>query len=259
MTGGLRRPAPEPGRTERLARRRRLLVRSALPVLLALLIAAKLLSVAVFSGQSISAFENRDAAALARAAGALRVANLLETHKPAFAEGDALVLTGDFAGARDRFEESLAAGPGADECRVRVNLVLSIEKLGDAAAEADDPGAAALFGEGLDVVQGAPGGCFAEGAEAVPGFNDAGEGQQLEEAQARLQQKMDDAGTQPGADVQEEPGQEPAEEPEPADAGQQDRLERLKDMAGRALQDRAESEDRQEYLEGTGPPVDRPW
>lgn len=253
------RDVAKPDPSGRLDRRRRLLLWSALPVVLALLLAAKLLSVALFSAQAVTAFENRDAAAVARAADGLGVANFLEAEKQAFADGDALVLAGDFAEARLRFEESLAAAPGADECRIRVNLVLSIERLGDAATEAGEAAAATLFQEGLDVARDAPEGCFAEGADATAGFNDAGEGEQLAAARVRLQEKIDDAATEAGAGAGEDPGVDPEEEPEPADAGRQSQLERLNEMAGRALQDRTESEDRQKYLEDTGPSVDKPW
>ncbi len=250
----------DPAPSARLARRRRLLLWSVLPVVLALLLAAKLLSVPLFSAQAAAAFESRDAASLARASDGLRVANFLETHKPAFAKGDAFVLAGDFAGARLWFEDALDSGPGVDECRVRVNLGLSIERLGDAVAAADDAaGAVELFGQALEVVGGGPEACFAADGAATPGFNDAGEGEQLTAAAERLKEKLADAGNQAGADPVAEPGLEPEEEPEPADPAQQGQLERLKEMAGRALQDRTESEDRQEYLEDSGPSVDKPW
>lgn len=250
----------DPVPSARLARRRRLLLWSVLPVVLALLLAAKLLSVPVLGAQAMVAFESRDAAALARAADGLQPANFLETHKPAFAKGDAFVLAGDFAGARKQFEEALAFGPGADECRVRVNLGLSIEGLGDAAAAADDAaGAVEFFDEALEIVDGAPEACFAADDAAGPGFNDAGEGEQLTAAGERLKEKLADAGSQAGAEPGSDPGSEPEEEPEQADPAQQGQLERLKEMAGRALQDRTESEDRQDYLEDSGPSVDKPW
>ena len=125
-------------------RRRRLLLWSALPVLLALALAAKLLSAAWFAGQASGAFARGDAPAVESAAAVLGVANFLEPHKAPFAAGDALALSGDYAGARTAFEAALAAAPAADECRVRVNLALSIERLGDADAGRRHGGTAAL-------------------------------------------------------------------------------------------------------------------
>ncbi len=127
-------------------RRRRLLLWSALPSLLALAVAAKLLGAAWSGGQAADAFARNDAPAAASAAAALGAANFLERHKAPFAAGDALVLRGDFAGARTAFEAALADAPPADQCPVRVNLVLSIERLGDAAAAGDGADGAAAPG-----------------------------------------------------------------------------------------------------------------
>ena len=125
-------------------RRRRLLLWSALPVLLALLLAAKLLSASWFAGQASSAFARGDGPAVESAAVVLGVANFLEPHKAPFAAGDALALRGDYAGARAAFEAALAAAPAADECRVRANLALSIERLADAEADGGDGAETAL-------------------------------------------------------------------------------------------------------------------
>lgn len=119
-------------------RRRRLLLWSALPVLPALALAARLLAAAWFGGQAAAAF-----------------ANFLEPHKAPFAAGDALVLRGDYPGARAAFETALAGAPPEDECRVRVNLALSIERLGDAAA-ANIPEGVRLFDEAAHVVKASP-------------------------------------------------------------------------------------------------------
>ncbi len=146
---------------DRLQRRRRLLIWSVLPVLLVLCLAAKLLSVGVLAGNAARAFDAGDSGAVADAAAGLRIANVIEPHKAPFAEGDGLFLAGDFGAARQRFEEALALAPEADGCAVRVNLVLSIERLGDAEVTAGDPTAAGrLFAEGLAVVEAAPAGCL---------------------------------------------------------------------------------------------------
>ena len=116
--------------------RRRLLLVSAVPVLLAVALAVKLLSVGYLGGQAAGAFGNGDQASVASAASGLGIANFVERHKAPFAAGDALVLSGDYAGARTLFEASLTDAPPADECKVRVNLVLSIEQLADRTAEA---------------------------------------------------------------------------------------------------------------------------
>ena len=125
----------------------------------------------------------------------------MEPHKAPFAAGDALVLNGDYAGARSRFEASLAVAPPADECKVRVNLVLSIERLADQAAEAGSTGAQAgtdaaeLYDDGLAVVKAAPPGCFSPEETRTARTELDGEGDRLREAEGRLQAKADKLGT----------------------------------------------------------------
>jgi hypothetical protein len=237
---------------------------SALPVLLVICLSAKLLSVGVLANTAAGSFAAGDSGTVADAAAGLRIANLIEPHKAPFAEGDGLFLAGDFAAARQRFEEALSLGGTGDECVVRVNLALTIERLGDAQANAKDPTAAArLFAEGVAVVEAAPEGCFdtagEAGAEAGP-ENGAGNGagKQLEQAAERLQQKADAAAAdKAGPQPAEGPGQDEA----PADPVLQGQLEQLKDSAKNAQSERNSGQERDEYLrdDDFGPGVDRPW
>ena len=233
----------------RRRRRRLLLLWSALPVLLALCCSAKLLSLGIFAGQAARAFDAQDAGAAASASAGLRAANFIETHKAAFAEGDSLVLAADFAGARQRFEEALALSGPTDECVIRVNLVLSIERLGDARLQAEDPTAAGrLFAEGLAAVDAAPQGCFASGGQET--------GEKLKEAEARLQQKSQDesgAAPQPQAETGES-------QPEPGPE-RQSQFDQLKDSARESQLERNNGQERDDYLRDSdyGPGPDKPW
>jgi hypothetical protein len=242
---------PEPG--DRTRRRRRLLLWSALPGAVVLCLSAKLLSLGILAGAADRGFAAGAAGAVADAAAGLDIANFIETHKAPFADGDSLVLAGDFAGARERFEKALPLAGSADGCVIRVNLVLSIEHLGDARAAAEDTTAAArLFAEGLAVVDAAPDGCFtADGS----GGADTGAGRHLEQAAARLKQKAGDASAG-GAAPQPAEGQ-----PAPADPGLESRLDQLQDSSRDVQRERNTGQERDEYLRdgdyGTGP--DRPW
>ncbi|MEV7604510.1 hypothetical protein AB0N65_03590 [Paenarthrobacter sp. NPDC089322] len=228
-------------------RRRQLALWSALPSLAALALAAKLLTVAGFGGSALHAFESGNQGGVAAAAAWLEIANIVEPHKAHFASGDAHVLAGDFEAARSDFEAALAASPGMDECKVRVNLVLTIEKLGDAAEAAGSATADGLFREALDAGQASPVQCRDEGPA-----NAAGEGDRLDAARERLTAKIGNDST-PG-----EGGRDSAEAPPPA---QQEQLHKLQESAHKAQQERAEGQEREEYLrspdQGTG--VDRPW
>lgn len=237
-------------------RRRLLLIWSGLPVLFVLCLSTKLLSLGFLAGQAATGFDNRDANAVGSAAAGLGTVNVIEPHKAPFAEGDARVLAGDFEAARQHFEEALALTAPDDECVIRVNLVLSIERLGDARLAAKDPTAAGkLFAEGLAVAEAAPAGCLASAnPSAAP---DAGE--KLEEAEARLRKKSGDAKAGEGAGQQSD-GTEGKAQAE-ADPGQQSQLEELKDSARNSQLERNNGQERDEYLRDgdydAGP--DKPW
>ncbi|MFP5312152.1 MAG: hypothetical protein ACLGH7_07050 [Actinomycetes bacterium] len=231
-------------------RRRRLLLWSVLPVLLALLVAAKLLSLGILAGQAASGYSARNAAAVDAAAAGLGVANLVEPHKAPFAAGDAAVLAGDYPAARALFEQALRQAPAGsrDECLIRVNLLLVTERLGDQRLEAGDPAsAAALFKDALATAEQAPEGCLS----ADPGD---GADRRLAEARERLDNKLGAAG--------QSPAQAPAEEPspDPSTDARQDKLDQLQDSARQAQRERNSGRERGEYLDssdGTAP--ERPW
>lgn len=239
------------------ARRRRLLAWSALPVVLVLCIAAKLLSLGMLGGRAAGAFDAADAASVRAAADALQPANLIEPHKAPFAAGDAHVLDGNFAAARLRFEEALGAVPPArsespDACVIRVNLVLAIERLGDEKLKAGEPvPAAGLFEEALAAAEATPDGCFSGG---LPG----GTGDRLAGAEARLQEKLSAPGSSPA------PEAGPAEDA-PGEHGRdlplQSQLQQLEDSARQGQRERNSGREREEYLEDTGyaPGPERPW
>ncbi|MDI3195087.1 hypothetical protein QK290_11675 [Pseudarthrobacter sp. AL07] len=241
---------------DRRERRRRLLWWSALPALLILCLAAKLLSVGILADTAARSFAAGDSGGVADAAAGLRMANFVEPQKAPFAEGDGLFLAGDFAAARQRFEEALSLAGTADECVVRVNLALTIERLGDAQATAEDPTAAArLFAEGVAVVKAAPEGCFETAGEAG---EENGAGEKLGQAAERLQQKADAAATDTASP---QPSEQPGQDEVHADPDQQSQLEQLTDSAREAQSKRNSGRERDEYLrdDDFGPGVDRPW
>jgi hypothetical protein len=250
-------PVLAPGRRER---RRRLLVRSALPALLVLCLSAKLLSVGMLADTAARSFAAGDSGGVADASAGLRIANFTEPHKAPFAAGDGLFLAGDFTAARQRFEDALSLAGTADGCVIRVNLALTIERLGDAQAKAEDPMAAGrLFAEGLAVVEAAPQGCLDAGGEAgAHAGPEASAGEKLKQAGERLQQKADAAA---GKDTTPKPSEQPGGNNPPADPGQQSQLEQLKDSAQEAQRDRNAGQARDEYLRDNdlGPGADRPW
>ncbi|MFF1383120.1 hypothetical protein ACFVWT_06135 [Arthrobacter sp. NPDC058288] len=248
-------PSPDLGKR----RRRRLLLGSAAPALIAVALAVKLLSVGYLGGEAAGSFGRGDQAAVASAASGLGVANIVERHKAPFAAADALVLGGDYAGARALFEAALADATPGDECKVRVNLVLSIERLADNAAESggSDAEAGRLYGDGLAAVKAAPPGCFSpEGSDAAANGAD-GEGDRLREAAQRLQGKADKLGDARSGAEPRSGEKQPEPDPEP----QQSQLDKLGESAKSAQRERNGGMQRDEYLRNTdtGSGTDKPW
>lgn len=233
-------------------RRRRLLLWTLLPVLLALCVAGKLLSLGVLAGTAAARYAAGDSAGVDAAAGGLGVANVVEPHKAPFAAGGAAVLRGDYGAARTAFETALSTVPAGsgDECLIRVNLALAIERLGDARVQAGDPAsAAALYQDALAAARQAPQECLSPDAEA-------GAGSRLAEAAERLEGKLNSAAQAPGATPA--PSTKPA--PDPSAEARQSQLDQLQDSARQAERERNSGREREQYLDdagGTAP--ERPW
>ncbi|MEI2279291.1 hypothetical protein OHC50_17700 [Paenarthrobacter ilicis] len=227
-------------------RKGRLALWSALPAIAALAVATKLISVGFLGSAAVDGYSAGHGDDVAAAASWLGAANVVEPYKAVFAAGDAQVLAGDFASARRDFEEALRLGAGVDECKVRVNLVLSVEKLG--AAAADKGSADALFREALAMIESAPADCGAPGKA-----NENGEGESLQEAKHRLEAQLSG-----GADGGQSGAKDPGEADPTPDAAQ---LKQLEQSSQQAAKERAEGMKRDEYLRGPdeGPRVDKPW
>lgn len=235
-------PAEKPeARAARLALRRKLIVWSLPLVIVLLLVAVKLLTMVAIGQQARDAYAAGDVTAVQAAGDRLGLLNVIERYKAPFALGDAHVLTGDFAGARDKFEQALANAPkdGLEACEVRVNLVLSLEKLGDAAQAAS--GAAAskpIYDRVVVVVAQAPHGCFTPSGGTT--------GQELDDAKNRAQEKSKAQPAQPGD--QGPQGQQPS----------QDKQQQLDNKTQDNQQQRAQGQGDQNSG-GSRPQVARPW
>ena len=132
-------PETAEARAARLRLRKRLVVWSLPFVVVLALVATKLLTMVALGDEALRSYTAGNVTGTEDAAKRLGFLNLIEAHKAPFARGDARVLAGDYDGARAAFEESLALAPHrtlASACQIRVNLSLSLEKLGQAAQNA---------------------------------------------------------------------------------------------------------------------------
>jgi len=212
-------------------------------VVVLLLVALKLLTMVAAGHQAKAAFDGGSITSLEQAGQQMAFLNLVERHKAPFALGDAAVLSGDFDTARARFEQALAASPadGLESCQVRVNLVLALEKLGDAAATTGAAAAKPYYDRIAAVATAAPAGCFQPQGQ--------GTGQQLDDARSRAQQK--------GNASQPQPGQSPGQDPQQPGTGKEQQLDqKTKDNESQRAQG---ADGARDSTGGSRPQVDKPW
>lgn len=119
----------------RLRRRKRLLLYSAPLCLIALAISLKFIGIAAFSGFAHANYQHNQFNAAANWLQPLHVANWFESYKAPFNHGNILFKKGDFHEAEEMYRKALETVPTEHECSVRINLALTLERLGDAAVQ----------------------------------------------------------------------------------------------------------------------------
>lgn len=187
----------------RLARRRRRLLLASAPVVaLLVVLAARLLSLNLVHDQTLAAYTSGTRATTLTWAERQGWVNVAEPFRAPFALGDAQVIGGHFDLARPHFEEAFELVPkgGIEDCKVRVNLGLTYEALGDAAkARERTTEWRQFYDKGIAITRDRPPLCDApEGGET---------GQQLQETEQRLEQKNS------GDQQSEEPAPAPPQTP----------------------------------------------
>jgi len=149
--------------------RRRLVLFSAPVMLIVLLAAVKMISVVVAGNSAVTNFTDRDEEALGRDTSTLGVLNVLEQARAPFAAGTLAVLQGRLDEADRHFSDALARTSTEDACPVLVNLELVRERQGDIDGwEGRSDDARERYRNALAVVEGAPGGCFANNNDPDP-------------------------------------------------------------------------------------------
>lgn len=230
-------------RTRRRVRRVLLLV-SAPVIVLALAFCGKLLSMYAFAHQSGAAYAEQDYGATVQAARGQYPLNWFEPYKAPFNLGVGLADGGDLEGARAAFEESLALARGLEECAVRVNLGIVLERIGDAALRSGDPaGAAAAWQEALVITQDAPAECGTPEANSTSPDPDRDLGQTMQEQEQRLREKLEDS----TGDTQQ------PEQPQQPEGSE---LDDIKEQLEQGAEDR---QDREQGGGDGGAGTDRPW
>lgn len=248
-------------RPPEVRRRRRRLVLASLPVaVLLVLVAARLLTLNPVHDRTLDAYSAGDAERTMTWAQRQGWVNVVEQFRAPFAVGDAHILTGHYALARPWFEQAFELVPkgGIDDCKVRVNLGLTYEALGDDAKARERPDEwKQFYDKGIRITKERPPLCDApEGGQT---------GDQLQKAQQRMEQKNADAPPDQGQDNQGPPQTTPAPQPTPTpDPGrtpsqeEQDYLQQLQRQNTIERNQQQGQDDRIQPGDG-GPTYPKPW
>ncbi|HET8594516.1 MAG TPA: hypothetical protein VFM07_04660 [Intrasporangium sp.] len=181
-------------------------------MLAALLLAAKLVSLNVVHDQTLAAYREGQEAVTLEWAQRQGWVNVVEPFRASFAMGDAYLLVPRYDEARPWFEKALGQVPkgGLDECKVRVNLGLTYERLGDEAkARERTLEWQQFYAKGLETTRERPPLCDVpeQGGQT---------GQQLQDAQQRMESKSQgQEPTQPSPAPQDQSQSQPAPGPTP--------------------------------------------
>lgn len=201
----------------RRRRRRRLMLWGAVPALVMLLAAAKLLSMTIIGGQVVAQYEHGDYEESMNTSELLKTANIIEPWKAHYDVGTNALQLGLLDAARAELERGLELASPGEQCPIRNNLGIAIERQGDAAlADGDQDTARARWEEALAVVDASDPSCpqttsgpaLAETRERIwrklnPPDPSQGSGQQSQQDQgsSQDQQNLDQQGqSQQGQD-----------------------------------------------------------
>lgn len=193
-------------------RRRRVLIATLLPAVLCLLLALKLLSLPLLTGQASRAHADADGAGVRSAGERLGVVNIVERWRAPYLEGTGQAMAGDLEDGRATLETALSrTSSPEDDCTVRTNLVLTVERQAAAAGESgDETVEEQLAEEALALIDEGPEGCL----DGSQDGNDGEAGEKQREAQQRLEERT---GSGDEGDDDEEDRQEPDEPDQPED------------------------------------------
>lgn len=234
---------------------------AAIPVvLIALLLAAKLLSMVIFAQDALRSFLAENPERTVAAAEWQGYLNWFEPYKAPFNRGTGLAETGDLEEARSALESAVPLAPGLEVCAVRYNLVTVVERQGDAATEeGDTESGQELYREALGILAENPEECRSEAADPRSPDPDRSMPDSLDELERWILEKLQqepppqeqpNEGEEPEDPDQEQP---PEEDEGPSDSQLDDLESKLEDG------DRERQEREQGDSEGAPGGTDKPW
>ncbi|CAG7845338.1 hypothetical protein USB125703_01600 [Pseudoclavibacter triregionum] len=243
-------PTPEElERAERIARRRlrRRLMLWALPfAIIAVLVAAKLLTMTFLGAQAVRQDEAGDYEGALNTSQLLKTVNVIEPWKAPYDVGTSYLRLGLNDEARAELEAALPLASPEDQCPIRANLAIAIERQGDALLEAgDEAGARELWTQAKAILE-----------EADPSCPSSNSGQSMGESHERIRQKLDPQGSS-GGDGQDGQGQGQSQEQQQAQQQQEQQEQTLEQQMQENQQQRQDELEQEQSSGSSG--SDRPW
>ncbi len=247
---------PETSRRSVARTRRRLGLFSLPVVLLAVFVAWKLLSMPMYAGQAMDAYDRGQYDQSAEASDALMFLNVAEDWIPYFNRGTAFSAGESYSQGTDDLAKALERAPDDRRCDVRVNLALAWEMQGDAYFAAGYfAGAIQLYETAKAVIDaGADEGCF---EESPP--EEQSDPQQPEDSAERLQQADQRITDKLGESERQQGRQDPDGVEASPDDGSGDKVDELRDRGDQAEEERQNQDANDRGQENGGEYVQKPW
>lgn len=238
----------------RCRRRSRLMLAAAPIALIAGLAGAKLVHQHLVAELALAQYLDGEAEAALNTAGQLHWLNLVERWKPDYNTGTSLLALDALDDAVAAFERALPLASPPEQCPIRANLAIALERQGDRSLAGNDPaGAGAKYEAALAVI-----------AEQDPSCPGSTSGRSLADSEIRIREKLEQLEQQaedPNADPQDQDGDgrpdDPQDDPSQPDPDLLDKLE--EGLEGNTQEREEDVEDRQNWEDGGGGNVDQPW
>jgi len=240
MTRHLAAGRPDPDAPRR-RRRTKLLLFSIPVVIIALIIAIKLISLSAITTVALTLYDRSDFEGSADQSSRLLDQNFIEPYIPYFNRGDAKAADQDYTAAIDDFEKALELAPADRKCQVVVNLAHSWELLGDIYEEGGyHQGAVLLYQAAEDVIA-------AAGDDCDP----------PDEAADELDQVEGDVADKKAAAEEARDAQDATE---PGEQSDEEKLDELGDKQEESDQEKANGDSREQGEDSDGDTfTDKPW
>lgn len=235
----------------RRRRRRGHLMLWALPLaIVAGLFSLKLVHQHITAEMAVAAYLDGDAEGALNLASQLQYVNLVERWKPDYDIGTSLLELGALEDARGSFERALPLAAPAEQCPIRANLAITLEREGDAALAGGDTALAIeKYQQALVVI-----------GEQDASCEQSTSNRSLDESEVRITEKLEELLDPQGGEGDEgedgSGGEGSGESENQPDPGQLDKIE--EGLEGNQ-EEREDDLRENENWGGGGSSVDQPW